>query len=295
MSGKSLKILKIVLLSIAVIALTGFMVFVLIFKNLNFSFNFKSEEYNMVFDEKYNISDVNLINLDVIDADVYVKYGDTDEVRMQIFDKDVDKFKVSFENGTLKLNYDIRSSLCIGICMFNRKVIVYLPKEYSKNLVIESASGDIELGSLSLAQLDISTASGDVLVRGASKLKVKTASGNVTANDINELDVKTISGDIELANIKNVKCHTTSGEINIHEIDGYLDISTVSGDVDIKNVNLTNNSSISTVSGEVDVSLVNSVYINTSTKSGDIDVYKNDRFSEIQLDIQTTSGDIEVH
>ena len=55
------------------------------------------------------------------------------------------------------------------------------------------------------------------------------------------------------------------------------------------------NSSIYTVSGDVDVNNhKNNFYVETNTKSGDVNINKIDRKSDIVLSIKTTSGDINV-
>lgn len=295
MSEKSFKVLKIVLLSLGVVVLSAFMIFIIIYKHLNFSFNIKSEDYKLVFDERYNVSEVTQIKVDVLDADVYVKYSESDDIRLQVFDKDLNKFNVNFENGVLSLDYDIKSSLCIGICFFDRRVIVYLPEEFEGILNIDSASGDVDVARLLLANIDIETASGDVIVNGALSANIKTASGNVHASIVKDTEIKTISGDIDVNEIKDLVINTTSGEVDVYNLDGSLDISSVSGDIDLKNINLVSNSKIHTVSGEVDIARINSIYIETKTISGDVEVYNSDRFSEIQLNIKTTSGDIEVN
>ncbi len=293
MSDKNMNILKIVLLSVGVIVLTAFMVFVIVFRNTDFTFNIK-DNYKLVYDEVYSFSDINLIDADLTDADIFIRYSDTKDVRVQVYDKDDTKFKVNLDNSTLNINYDVKLSFCFGLCYFNRKVVINVPEEYEGEFNIKTASGEVEVDSFLLSKMEIVTASGDVIVKGASKATIKTVSGEVNSINIPNLNVKTTSGDIEAANVETVVLSSTSGDAQVRNLNGMLEITTVSGDVDIVAAQLTSNSKISTVSGEVEIEGINSVYVSTSTVSGDVDVYNSDRYSQTTLNIKTTSGDIEV-
>ena len=197
--------------------------------------------------------------------------------------------------GVLSVDFEKKSIICIGFCFNNRKTILYLPKEYSKSIVIDTASGDINIDNFSLATIDVSTASGEVDVIGAKEGDVSTVSGEVNLRDIPLLKVKTISGDIEIYNVVSLEGSSVSGEVNVTSLKSYINFKTTSGDYELNDIHLDRNSKISSISGEVQIDGLNLVYVNTSTISGEVQIGSSDRKSEIELSIKTTSGDIEVN
>lgn len=59
--------------------------------------------------------------------------------------------------------------------------------------------------------------------------------------------------------------------------------------------NLNENSSIHATSGGVKIKETNDIYIEAKANSGDVKVENNNRLSEIELKIETTSGEIKVN
>jgi len=86
-----------------------------------------------------------------------------------------------------------------------------------------------------------------------------------------------------------------SGSVEVNGLTSYINFKTTSGDYELFNINLDMNSKLSSISGDVEINGINSVYVNTSTVRGDIEVNSSDRKSDIELSIKTTSGDIEVN
>lgn len=296
MSKKSVIILKISFLSFLSMILLGIMFF-FISDNWFFSIsnNFKvSNKYKLVISETYNLADINSVNFDLSSADLEVRYHKNEDVLLEIFDTDKSKVDVSLLDNILNVTFNKRDSFCFGFCFGARKVILYLPDSFTGKLDVISSSGDIDIVSLN-SDMNIVTTSGDVKVLGANKLDVETISGEIVINNVSDLIVKSTSGDIELDNINRLSGSTTSGELNAFRIRNHIDFDSVSGDIDIDSLILTEISKIHTVSGDVEINGINKIYVNTNTMSGDVEVNSNDRTSEIELKIKTTSGDIEVN
>ena len=286
MSKRGNIILKIGCLSMLSIVLIAMMIFLIsggwsikkIGKHIT-----NSGDYKLVFNETYDLNDIDLLNFQLKSADIEVKYGEDDEVLLEIYENDKSKVDVSLNNKILSVDFSKSRTFCIGFCYNYSKVILYLPKDYSKKIDIVSASGDVSINNYKNADINVTTASGDVKVLGANNLDIDTASGEVEARNIINFNLKTISGDVESENVDNLNGSTTS-----------IDFNSVSGDIDIEDVSINANSKITTVSGSVDIEGINLVYVNTSTTSGDVDVLRSDRKSDVELYIKTTSGDIEV-
>lgn len=297
MSKKSTIILKISFLSMLAIILLAIMIFFLrgdwSFKKFG-KFIRKASDYKLVFKENYNFDDIDSIKFDLKSADVEIRYNDSNDVLLEIYDEDEKNVDAVFSGGTLNVSFSNYNTFCIGFCYVYRKAILYLPPQYSKKIEVVSLSGDVNINEYKTANIEVSTASGDVKVRGSNDLDVNTVSGDIEVNNVVNFNFKSISGDVEVRNAYNVIGSTTSGELNVIALNNYINFSTVSGDVDIKNATLNKNSKITTTSGDVDIDGINLIYVSTSTISGDVDVNKSDRKSNVELHIKTTSGDIDV-
>ena len=107
--------------------------------------------------------------------------------------------------------------------------------------------------------------------------------------------IKTTSGDTSVGEVTDLSIHTTSGDINVKKVNKELHIDLTSGDITIREANLSKDSSIKTVSGDVVIEKTNEIYVDAHATSGDIDIFNSDRKAQVELKINTTSGDIEVN
>ncbi len=62
----------------------------------------------------------------------------------------------------------------------------------------------------------------------------------------------------------------------------------------MKKFEIFKNSHIQSNSGDVFISDITDCYLYVKTKNGDIQIKENNRFSELELQIETNSGDITV-
>jgi Toastrack DUF4097 len=123
------------------------------------------------------------------------------------------------------------------------------------------------------ADLELSTASADVVTRGPlGSVTVTSASGEV------ELDVATAE----------VKVSTASGDVTVDEIGGAAVLKTASGDVDVRVAG--GPLSVNTASGDVSVAEARSA-LAVSTVSGD---QKIGSIGAAEVKLQAVSGDVEV-
>lgn len=295
MSNKSYNIVKIVILSIILIILCGFFVSVLVFGREWNSFMVKSGgKMSKVIDNEYSLSNVNSIKANLRDADFTINYSNTDQIKVVVYDKDDSEANVTVDDGVLDISFG-RPYVCFGFCYYDRRVEVYIPDNFSGDVDVISASGDITIPNLSSSNLKVKTASGDVKITEGNDVNIKTASGDVDIFKANIINVNTVSGEVEIDSANQIFGKTTSGDVEINEVKEIIEFTTVSGDIDILHGNLIKNSKISSVSGDIEIDSLNPIYVNTKTTSGDVDVRGDDRHSDIELFIKTTSGDIEVN
>ena len=130
----------------------------------------------------------------------------------------------------------------------------------------KTASGDVSLTAANSAEIIISTASGDIECRGTTRrLTLNSASGDVSySGTADEIQVKTASGDCGLA---------------LEVSPNRLDVTSVSGDVDVKlpegcacNLQLNSRSGDIRFSG-IRTDVKEAPFFNFHTVSGDIDVH----------------------
>jgi DUF4097 and DUF4098 domain-containing protein YvlB len=133
-----------------------------------------------------------------------------------------------------------------------------VPRETS--LSVETASGDIRISGLDSWELEIGSASGDVLL-----------------DDINNpFHVKTVSGDIDARRIRaDSSLSTVSGDIEIVDVVGKVVAESVSGHITGTRIRLTADSLFKSISGDIRIDLDNaldSLRYDLSTVSGGLTV-----------------------
>ena len=276
MKNKSLIITLIIVLSILVLGLISLMIHLLI-KGNRINFNFKKEN-ELIYEEEYNVDEVNNLTINSISSDILFKESTNNEIKVIVYGDKYNDLKVELNNNLLTIDYDVETNFCIGICFTNDRLIIYIPNTYNKNIKINTTSGDVLGLNLINAKLDFKSVSGDIQINNIDEASITMTSGEVNINKINKTNIKTVSGDIE-----------------INTITEKLNIETTSGEIAIDNLTLTTDSKIKTISGDVEIDNATNIYFDTNTVSGDIKVKNNDRKADYELSIKTTSGDISVN
>ena len=276
MKNKSLIITLIIVLSILVLGLISLMSHLLI-KGNRINFNFKKEN-ELIYEEEYNVDEVNNLTINSISSDILFKESTNNEIKVIVYGDKYNNLKVELNNNILTIDYDVETNFCIGICFTNDRLIIYIPNTYNKNIKINTTSGDVLGLNLINAKLDFKSVSGDIQINNIDEASITMTSGEVNINKINKTNIKTVSGDIE-----------------INTITEKLNIETTSGEIAIDNLTLTTDSKIKTISGDVEIDNATNIYFDTNTVSGDIKVKNNDRKADYELSIKTTSGDISVN
>jgi hypothetical protein len=172
-----------------------------------------------------------------------------------------------------------------GIGVHDVDIYVNIPKNFTGDLVISTASGDINLNGTDTKSSVIESVSGDIEI-------------NNFASD--ESFIKSVSGDINIQNSKFEICNakSVSGNIEIINSGSINNVEATSGDILFKNYEITNELNANTVSGNIEIDLTDNSSVNVifETTSGDLenefgDIYggKNNLYAE------TTSGDLKIN
>ena len=228
------------------------------------------------------------INVDVTSYDVELKESNNDTIKVEISGskKNQDKFHVEEENGNLTINEN-GSSVCIGFCL-DGTITIYLPNQ-DITYHHKSSSGNI-YSDIDLRSVVINTTSGDITLKNINDGTVSSNSGNINIKNANKLNVSATSGDISLDELKNLVANTQSGNIKVRSITSKMDITTTSGDINISSLSIKEDSKAEAKSGNIDIKLDKDVFIDATTRSGNIDIDNTN--TNPTLIIKTTSGDI---
>lgn len=185
----------------------------------------------------------------------------TDSADMKIIPYEGDKISVSVSGEmSKKLNEQYRLNIIengdkleilylpegnkLGILLGSEKdvdVTVSLPNKVYRELMISSASGDIDSKGIKAENLGIESSSGEVILQDSQlegNLIIQSTSGDVLLeqNKINEFTIESSSGKVDFVDVtsNNGQIQTVSGKVIVvlQEAMNDLHIKTTSGDID---------------------------------------------------------------
>ena len=211
---------------------------------------------------------------------IYVNDEDRGEVK---FDFSFDSFSdlMNSVGNTLSSIFGKNGVLSRSISFGDGTVTVQIPQQAMPSVRLNTASGDLNIQRVLLADLTVATASGDI-------------SAEMTEDQhLAKAELRTTSGDVQVnlfADVANVG--STSGDVEVEGRIRELKVSTVSGDIDVRAdvVNLT----FKAISGDVDLVFDSDELrsVDGSTISGDVDIDLPDGIGVIGINLQTRSGDV---
>ena len=207
------------------------------------------------------------IKIDAVNADVTVRYGDGEEIR--ILSDSAEGVEVTQSlDGTLVVTQKKKADFTLFMIDFGRnarEITVLLPAGFAPALTVSTVSGDVKLEADTLDETKLKTTSGDISIPSLS---------------CRAFSAETVSGDLELGNLTadTFSVSTTSGDVDfdLAAAPGGVHLSSVSGDMDgtLSGVREDYAVSVSTVSGHT--GLVSGgegpIPLTAGTVSGDIDV-----------------------
>lgn len=305
-------IITIICLTIIVIVLSTGLTLALVYRdnlNLNFNFNFKVSSNEKLLEQQYGQKN---ININTTSQNITFLEAEDDLIQVEVYGKEKhDEVEIN-DGKELTINYNSKKHIhfCIGFC--DSEIIkIYLPKTYINDIKIDTHSGNIT-SDINLNNIDINHTSGNIKLKnvnniessgtsGNIKLKnaetadIKLTSGNIRFNNANDITLKTTSGNIKVGNVNNININCTSGNIEVNNVSNQINIKSTTANILIKKADIHSKSYINATSGNVTIRDINNIYIDTQTKSG---IVKNkasiDRFSDIELSVKTTSGNIRI-
>ncbi len=246
--------------------------------------------------------DFSEISVSVGAADIFVKGSEGSEYYAICDEDDKIKYKLSVENGILKLNeidgrkwYDF-----IGVFVDSREVTLYLPEKNYSGLTVRASSGGFSCcdGKLVFENIDAKTSSGgiELSLNAAKSIKAESASGRILigGSEANRVDVKTSSGEVVLDNViaDEISLASLSGRIRLNDTSAKVsaNIKSTSGSINLESFDAPE-IVIKSTSGSVYGNLLSGKIFDVKTTSGGINCPESDKDGGV-CRVETTSGSV---
>ncbi len=265
MKNKGWIIGLIIILSAIVV---GLIVFLWIFLSGKFGFKFglvnggakKSEQ--VIFDTSYEVNEIDYLEILSTAGDITFEESTDEKIRIVVYGQNPEDLEVSFEAAKLKVDYSKyqQKNVILGFNFYVNDIIIYMPKEYAKEINIKANYGNVQA-------IDLANAT----------FHIDADCGNIVLGKVKEVSIKNDYGNIEIDEVLNKF---------------WLEASC--GDIKINSVTIWEDSSIKNDFGNVKLGETNDIYIDAKTDLGDIKIDHNNRHSEVMLKIENSCGDIKV-
>jgi len=238
------------------VALINFMYVEDYFKGFQKANNF---EENLIDEVKnFNIDNLKEIYINSVSAGVSVFSTDEKDIKVHFHGKSlgsskqqVPKLTANVEGDMLKIVLEYPKT-AFSFIDFSALLDIYLPLEYTGNIMVETVSAGIGISNLNINNLQCETVSGGLRIKSLilEDCILKTTSGGISITDFTgNLKAESISGGVDIGYksfYHNVDIKTTSGGIKIDfpkDAEFYLKANTFSGEVVAKfPITITNSS-----------------------------------------------------
>ncbi|MGL5313665.1 MAG: DUF4097 family beta strand repeat-containing protein [Peptostreptococcaceae bacterium] len=235
-------------------------------------------------EDKYNASleNVKTIKLETTVDDIIIEEGNEKDI--QIIEKsnykldENEKLKISNNDDTLEIVRNDKKIIASKINI-NRRLEIYLPKDYNGTLLLDNNVGDIKINcDLKLDKLSISQDVGDLKL-----------SSNIECTNFNS---KNNVGDTKIENLvcEEYSIKTSTGDIDINGIAGFGKIDGKIGNVDCTLNKISGDISITATTGDVDILVSGSESFILDSKSNVGDIETNINLDNCKTSQKSLSG-----
>ncbi|MCY6957649.1 DUF4097 family beta strand repeat-containing protein [Clostridium brassicae] len=229
-------------------------------------------------EESVSMNEINSIQVDMTSVDVhFIRNETSNEVKADFHGKAMQEIKLisKTDNKTLFLTVQRKYE---NLPLYEDVVLdVYIPKAYTKNLLIKMLSGAVKMDSFNLANFALDTSSGKLEAEkvNAKEISITSSSGGINIKSIDTENFKMVGKsstiNIDEYTAKKAEIETSSGSINLKNSIGDFNLKSNSGKVlvDYKNFE-DHNVNIETSSGSVTLELPDTAefLIEAKTSSG---------------------------
>lgn len=273
MKNKGLLITVIVLLSVIVVLLLGFMVYSLAGNTLSFGIVPRVAD-RVIYDNSFEkVSD---IDVDSACGDVSFEENKDGKVLVIAYGESERDITVNFSDGKLTIDYPQKQRF-FNWNVVKNNIVISLPSDYENGIKVESDYGNVALCALPKAFLDIDC-----------------DYGNVTSGEVRTAVISSDCGDVELEKAETVQADVNFGNLRIGTVTKSCDLQNDCGDITVDEMKITENSTISDDLGEITVNNAAGIRIEAETDLGKLNINQNDPKADVTLTITNDCGDINV-
>ena len=293
--SKIVTIVLVVFLSIVAVAM-AFGLYFLVKSDFNFdnvNFNISTVSNKLV--EEKEVTILKTLNIKTDVTDITVEEKDTNSIKIELYSENPKNYEITENENDIKVVLEEGKKIGFNFFKKSPRVKIYVPKEYNKNMVINSDAGDVKIGNLPYATLDAKLDVGDLRIKELKTINTTLRVGDLRIEKVQKLiaDVKT--GDIKVNYVNELISKIKTGDIKIDTLDGQMDIVSTTGDIKVQDATIKENSKIKNNIGDIKINNISGCYIDAKTRVGDINVNQKERKSDIELKIENNVGDVRVH
>lgn len=204
----------------------------------------------------------------------------TEKGKIEINMNTIDQAMKSLGSSMKKMFTGNNLRISIGFAG-DSKVTIQIPENAIPHVKLLTTSGDIEVEDVVLADLNVTSTSGDITIDLDEKEALKL------------VELRTTSGDIDAtAHAQGMTVSSTSGDAEIEGQINHLAINTISGDIDVRAD--VKNVTFKAISGDVELEFTSEEIqdVRGSTISGDIDIDLPNGIGFMNIQTNTRSGDV---
>ncbi|MDE5917327.1 MAG: DUF4097 domain-containing protein [Oscillospiraceae bacterium] len=268
---------------------------------LDFDFTkLSTEKYET---NSYEVSeDFSKISIDVTTADIVLASSDNENCKVVCYEQKKLKHSIAVKDDTLIIDtIDTRKWYdYLGIAFENMKMTVYLPQDKYTSLLINTATGDVEIPkNFTFENIDVTSATADAFCYASASdtIKIETDTGDIKVDTISAKNINlfTATGNINMNTVTSeglVYAETDTGKIKSTDMNcKSFSADSHTGNIILNNVIASDNFTIESSTGDVKFDRSDASTISVKSNTGDI---TGTLLSEKVFITKTSTGDISV-
>lgn len=260
MNNKTPIICLLILLSILIFILVMFLV-VNLTGGKGKIINIGSKSNKIIYDKTFSLEEIKNIEIKQDAGDITLKETSNDNITVTAYGEEEKDVEIMLEGNKLIVDYTKRNKfIFFNFGNIKNDIIINIPSSYNNTIKINNNLGNCYINNLP----------------------------NATIN------VDCDAGNVEIGKIKNANIKCDLGNIKVEEILNKCDIKVDSGNVEIQKLIINENSKIKADLGNIDIKETNEVYIESKVDLGKANISRNNRNSEITLQLECDCGNINV-
>lgn len=228
---------------------------------------FSKENENMVYEDEFDVSNINTINLDWTSGGINIYKHDSNKIkvvqksRYELTEEELVNINFKDETISIKEGKKKIGFFFLGFGSKSTNLDVYLPDKEFEEVSVKLSSGKANLEKIKSNKINMKVSSGriDISKIISQNIKTNVSSGSIHMNDVKTsfLDCEVTSGKIEMNSLYTdiLNASVKSGKINIDGSVKQMDLKTTSGKIVVGNNVLPERLDAKVTSGSVDIAI----------------------------------------